>query len=194
MSKRLKFDANDYFRAYVEHPRYGKLPRFTGLNHDPNRYGNFIHWHSNRDCRIPDTAILADITRQHPATVHVTHYYDVKRVCRDCKRQFLFFAEEQKYWYEELGFRLEADCVRCCDCRKIIQDETEESKAIQARYTELCHLDRRSPAEDLEWLELYCALPGMKAKQAAIDVLNRLAKTPEINRARWEECRRILKP
>ena len=41
----------------------------------------------------------------------MTHYFDAKRVCRKCERPFLFFAEEQKYWYEDLRFPLEADCL-----------------------------------------------------------------------------------
>jgi hypothetical protein len=30
----------------------------------------------------------------------------------------LLFAEEQKYWYEELKFPLEANCLDCVPCRK----------------------------------------------------------------------------
>jgi hypothetical protein len=194
MSKRLKFDANDYFRDYVEHPRYGKLPIFTGLNHDPNRYGNFIHWHSNHDCRIPDTAILADISRQHHATVRVSHYYDVKRVCLDCKSPYLFFAEEQQFWYEVLGMNLEADCVYCYDCRKLKRAHKRAQKLQQSRYIELCHQQTRSSEEDLEWLELYCTQSVKRSKQEARQILDKLSKISKIDPARLEKCRRVLKP
>ena len=30
---------------------------------------------------------------------------------------FIFFADEQRYWYEELQFPVDADCVRCHPCR-----------------------------------------------------------------------------
>ena len=52
------------------------------------------------------------MSRQSPAMVPVTHYYDVTRTCRDCDRPFIFFAQEQKHWYEQLGLPLEADCAR----------------------------------------------------------------------------------
>ena len=70
---------SDKYADYVEHPRYGKSPRVTGLNPQTDGGDVFIHWHSPKDCRIPDTAIVADTTRQKAATVAVTHYYDVKR-------------------------------------------------------------------------------------------------------------------
>ena len=109
----------EYFDDYVEHPLYGRVPRVTGLNPKEDFGGNvFLHWHSPEDVRIPNTAVQADTSKQPTATVAVTHYFDSKRTCRDCQRPFLFFAEEQKYWYEELGFRLDADCIRCVECRK----------------------------------------------------------------------------
>lgn len=92
------------FREFVTHPRYGQGPRFTGLNpENDNATGRvFLHWHSPQGVRIPNTAIPADVSRQVPATIPVTHYFDAKRRCADCGRAFLFFAAEQKYWYEEL--------------------------------------------------------------------------------------------
>lgn len=115
--------------AYVEHPRYGTAPNFTGL--DPNPDADDVHLHYNTNfytkkqradmlkyCgwapepredqhHIPGTAIEADLSRQTPATIPVTHYYDIERVCRDCDRLFVFYAREQKHWYEELGFSLD---------------------------------------------------------------------------------------
>jgi hypothetical protein len=71
---------------------------------------------------IPGTAIVADLTMQTPATIPVAHYYDEERRCIDCRRQFVFFAQEQRFWYEELRFPLDADCVRCYPCRRHEQD------------------------------------------------------------------------
>jgi len=134
------------YDAYVEHPRYGKRPRFTALNPDPYAPGVKLHGNATnvhelqkrtrrilgkdfwfmREVekmtpaelpRISGTARKADPSKQNSPTVPVTHYYDVERICRCCKRPFIFFAEEQQYWYETLQFPLEADCVRCPDCR-----------------------------------------------------------------------------
>ena len=81
------------YATYIKHPRYGRGPRFTALNPETVYGGDvFIHWHSSKDCRIPNTAIAADLTKQMPATVPVTHYYDVKRQCVDCGKGFIFFA------------------------------------------------------------------------------------------------------
>ena len=31
---------------------------------------------------------------------------------------FCFFAQEQKYWFEELRFYVDVTCVKCIECRK----------------------------------------------------------------------------
>jgi hypothetical protein len=140
---------------FVEHPRYGKSPRVTGLNPETNLMTGrpFLHWNA-AEGRIPNTAVEADLSRQSPATVPVTHYYDVERTCRDCGRPFIFFALEQKHWYEELGFQLEADCVRCIACRKRQQGIAAQS----ARYEELFHVADRTAEEDLEMAECCLSL------------------------------------
>ena len=100
------------YRDFVVHPRYGQGPRITGLNPETDHAARvFLHWHSPQWSRIPNTAILADLSRQSTATVPVTHYFEVKRRCRDCGKPLIFFAVEQQYWYEELGFGLDSDCV-----------------------------------------------------------------------------------
>jgi hypothetical protein len=151
--------AADEFTVFVRHPRYGQRPRITGLNPETDyATGNvFLHWHSPAQCRIPNTAIAADLSRQSPATIGVTHYFDVKRQCRDCDRPFLFFAEEQKHWYEELGLPLESDCVRCVDCRK--KQRGLERK--RERYEELFHVPERTAEQDLEMAD--CCLSLVEA-------------------------------
>lgn len=149
---------HDEYKLYVEHPRYGQRPRITGLNPQTVYGGDvFIHWHSSKEFRIPNTAIQADLSRQTPATVPVTHYYDVKRECLDCGKPFIFFAEEQKYWYEELGFGLDSDCVRCVFCRKRQQGLTLK----RVRYEELFHVTDRTTKESIEMAE--CCLSLIEA-------------------------------
>jgi len=89
---------------------------------------------------VRGTAVAADLARQSPATVPVTHYEDMDKVCRDCGRRFIFFAEEQKHWYEYLGFPLEADAVRCPPCRKRLQHIAGRRRC----YEEAFHLPRRT--------------------------------------------------
>ena len=136
--------------SYVEHPRWGSEPRRTGLDVSASVPGVFLHWNTQplggMERAIPGTAVAADLQRQTPATVQVTHYYDVERRCRGCGRLFLFFAIEQKHWYEELGFPLEADCVRCHPCRR----RTRELQQLLRRYQELLRGAEPSLDEELE--------------------------------------------
>ena len=82
----------------VNHPRYGKRPRITGLNPAGGPDVHF-HPHTTKKNRIANTAIRADLARQKYTIAAVTHYLDVERSCRDCQRPFIFFAAEQKHWY-----------------------------------------------------------------------------------------------
>ncbi|MBL8346846.1 MAG: zinc-ribbon domain containing protein [Rubrivivax sp.] len=140
----------DPYADFVPHPRFGRGPRRTGLDPANTPDGSvFLHWHSGPEVRVPGTAIAANTTDQCQATVPVTHYFDARRVCRQCARPFLFFAEEQKHWYEELKFPLEADCLECVPCRKAEQ----RLQAAQRRYASLLGHPQRSVAETLELVE-----------------------------------------
>ncbi|MCG6118638.1 MAG: zinc-ribbon domain-containing protein [Aquimonas sp.] len=140
----------------VPHPRYGREPRVTGL--DPQvdfpTCTVFLHWYSPSEVRVPNTAIAADTSRQNRPTIAVTHCFDSRRRCVDCRRVFLFFAAEQKYWYEVLGFPLESDCLRCVPCRK----RQRELDAQGQRYEELFPLEDRTPDQDIEFVECSLAL------------------------------------
>ena len=138
------------YADFVEHPRYGRGPRFTGLNPQTSFFSRtHLHGHSPKSCRIANTAIAADINKQVPATIHVTHYYDVEYKCRDCDRMFIFFALEQKYWYETLQFGLDSGCVRCVPCRNIQQG----LEAARRKYEELFHYEERTDDQSLMMAE-----------------------------------------
>src|SRR5262245_55821329 len=86
----------DEYASYVEHPRFGRGPRLTGLN--PTRaHTSFAHLlNPGHGKPIPSTAIEANPDRQAPRAGGVAYYWDFRRVCVDCARPFIFFAEEQK--------------------------------------------------------------------------------------------------
>ncbi len=138
--------AEDY-RTYVEHPRYGREPRLTHLRPPRGRKWKHLHWHSPPEDCIPETAVEADTNLQRNPSVLVTHYFDVRRVCRDCGRKFIFFADQQKHWYEVLDLKLDVNCVRCFPCRKI----RHRAKVARERYDELIHHAEPGP---VEWAEL----------------------------------------
>jgi hypothetical protein len=162
---------NEY-DSYVEHPRYGRGPRRTGLNpetqYEPGLPMIKLHWHTPPENRVPDTAIKADVGKQIFTTMPVTHYFDSKRVCRDCGRPFLFFAEEQRYWYEELQFTIECDCVCCVPCRKKEQGIARRRQ----RYEELCHVEKLSDEERLEMAD--CCLGLIEASLFSTRQLERV--------------------
>lgn len=107
----------------------------------------YLGWHA--EGRIPKTAVQANTSKQRPATFHVTHYFDLERKCRDCGRHFIFFAAEQKHWYEELQFGLDSDCVRCAPCRKQVQG----IERTRRQFEELFHIEDRSADQSLTMAE-----------------------------------------
>jgi hypothetical protein len=104
------------YRKHVSHPRYGYAPRVTGKDGPTSPDGD-THWRYAEETMIPRTAVKADMLKQYSA-FPLAHYYDLDKVCTDCRRPFIFFAVEQKHWYEVLGFPLDSRAVRCPECRK----------------------------------------------------------------------------
>jgi hypothetical protein len=124
------------YRKHVTHPRFGYTPRVTGKNGPTQAFGG-IHWRYAKEIMIPGTAVRADVQLQR-AVVPIAHYYDLDKICVDCRRPFIFFALEQKHWYEELGFTLDSRCVRCPECRK----RDQHLARLLKRYDALSKRDR----------------------------------------------------
>ena len=194
---------DDKYAEFVEHPRFGRGPRITGLDPDADDWNvnvrgigflcekKKIRMHeklvgkvddftrdllTRSDAFIPGTALKADRARQH-SPVPYTHYYDLERKCRDCKRPFIFFAEEQKHWYETLGFDNGANAVRCPQCRKNNQALVRRLR----RYEVLLKQTPRTEAETLELAE--CAITLLENGAFATTLCQRirsfLKKVPE---------------
>lgn len=170
----------DRFAEFVDHPRYGRRPRITGLNPQPHDKGVNLHWNAttyqevvsgyeavigkwpyghlgirvDRTKRIPNTAVASDLSRQSKATVPVTHYFDLERVCQKCGKSFIFFAAEQKHWYETLRFPLEAQAIHCPICRK----QNQALGKARAMYERLQKVEKRSGADTVRLLEALLTL------------------------------------
>lgn len=134
------------FADFVPHPRFGRCPIESGEDVPIERYAS--HWRYFRERYFPDTAIWGDPKKQHFSIIPLPAYADVRKTCRTCGRPFLFFALEQKHWYEELGFPIDADCVHCPECRK----QNQRTRAIRRRQEGL--LARQAELDDAGWLEL----------------------------------------
>ncbi|WP_082938288.1 zinc-ribbon domain containing protein [Mitsuaria sp. 7] len=100
----------------VPHPRYGSRPIASGIA-TPEAEIRDGFWGLNRAVIFPEAVLVADASRQNYSIYPRRYYVDILRDCRECGRPFLFFAQEQRHWFEELQFYVDADCVHCSECR-----------------------------------------------------------------------------
>ncbi len=115
----------------VQHPKYGDTVVTTPWA-TTREMIHASYWGYHRETFFPQSAIPANIEKQNRSFPR-SYYVDILKQCRNCGLPFLFFAREQQYWYEELGFWVDADCVRCPVCRK---SERHLREAFR-RYSEL---------------------------------------------------------
>ena len=165
------------YSEFVEHPRFGRGPRYTTTCPRDVPLGYRLTTYNASHHAIEGTAVEADLERQSASPVPALYYFDLTKTCIDCHRPFIFFAEEQKYWYETLGFYLDTDCVRCVECRKREQGHERHRR----RYIQLLKQDQRSPSEDMEMAECLLALIDggdfhKRQTERVRILLNRIAK------------------
>jgi hypothetical protein len=117
---------------YVPHPRYGSQPISSGQVYSKDEIES-AHWRYASLKYFPETAIPAEQGKQNYAEYSRKLYVDIEETCKSCKREFIFFALEQKYWFEELKFWVDSHCVKCVNCRK----KDFEIKQMQVKYSKL---------------------------------------------------------
>jgi len=103
-------------KIYVTHPRYGNVPMHQQRIYSDDDIKN-SYWGYKFVTFFRESAILADISKQNYTTFPRGLYVDIEMRCVECNREFIFYALEQKYWYEILGFYIDTDCTKCIDCR-----------------------------------------------------------------------------
>ena len=59
------------------------------------------------------------------------YYYDIQFTCCDCGSEEVWTAEQQKWWYEDVGGYFFATAVRCRPCRQKERERKKEAR-IQA--------------------------------------------------------------
>lgn len=126
----------------VPHPRFrGKPPRpQLKLTEQEVRRS---YWRYSDAHIFPQTALRADLSVQRYAVFPRPYYVDILKSCVDCSRAFIFYAREQRHWYETLGFYIDVDCVRCVECRR----KQHAAKRHLERYAELLARDQLSRKE-----------------------------------------------
>lgn len=58
-------------------------------------------------------------------------YEDRPFTCKDCGKQELWSAHQQKWWYEQMGGNVETTAVRCRECRAKERARKEEANRIR---------------------------------------------------------------
>ena len=77
-----------------------------------------------------DSAIKADISKQKYCVCPRHWYINAIFTCSRCGQDFTFSAEEQRFWYEELGFYVDSLPRQCRECRS----EERTLKALRQEY------------------------------------------------------------
>ncbi|HYN43332.1 MAG TPA: zinc-ribbon domain-containing protein [Thermoanaerobaculia bacterium] len=96
---------------------------------------------------LPAGAVRGDPRRQlFCCEVPRYFYVDADRTCRDCGAPFVFSAREQKHWYETLGFRLDANAVRCLPCRRAFRRGKGIARALSDASRALTEAPLHPPA------------------------------------------------
>lgn len=142
------------FDEFADLPRFGKKPHITGQNPQDGDDGVNFGPKATPHRRMPSTAIAANVHKQFSGIRSVTHYVDLVSQCVDCNTLFLFFAREQVYWYETLGFHLSAEPLHCFPCRKKHRDLA----ALKERYDVLLHVNPRTSEQELDLAEMCLTL------------------------------------
>ena len=59
------------------------------------------------------------------------HFYvDDERTCIQCLEVFVFSAQEQRFWYEDLGFTFDSKPIRCVACRRDRRTDRRRADAV----------------------------------------------------------------
>lgn len=157
---------------FVPHPRYGVMPVRSGFT-IPDSELRRGFWRLSRDELFPETALPADTSKQNYAVFPRAYYVDVARTCRSCTRRFIFFAREQRYWFETLRFFVDADCVLCPECRRT-------AHALKRRLRRYADLRAKASLTDEELYRLvddarYLLEHGTLKNAAAVGAIKNLA-------------------
>jgi Probable zinc-ribbon domain len=126
----------------VPHPRYGTRVVPSGFEVTEAEIRSSF-WGYQDATIYPESVIPANVKRQNFSTFARVYYVDMLEVCRACERPFLFFAREQRHWYEVLRFYIDADCSHCADCRRKGRDLRRCFLRFSERIARIEELDKR---------------------------------------------------
>jgi hypothetical protein len=68
-----------------------------------------------------------------PEFVRRGYYMDIPFRCKDCNKDEIWTATQQKWWYEVAKGKVYTTAVRCRACRRVHRAKRELGRATQAR-------------------------------------------------------------
>lgn len=173
----------------VPHPRYGTSTKASGykLSVDDVRADRHLA-RLARGSFWPKSAIPG------PALVTGSPYawrYYVDRLCRcvDCYRPFIFYAVEQRLWFERLGFHVESHAVRCTSCRRSVRKVKQRRDRIEGYLAALKDMPGPLTRDVLSDAELRSLATDLLAL-AEIGAIKRLHLLNRLRRAMLERLER----
>ena len=145
----------DPFAAYVSHPLYGRRPRVSNEPIHIDRHEQFCMVSRCGAGKIfKNTAIKADMELQKGSHYLVKYFFDEDKTCIHCKRPFIFFAAEQKYWFDQLHFNIATRGQVCGECRAF----AGEQKLLKLRYDQLLDRSQLTNEQTLEMAQVCLSL------------------------------------
>lgn len=76
-------------------------------------------------------ALVANVEKQdYGLGGPITAYWDQRRQCQYCEKDYLFTADEQRFWYEERKFFVESAPVACVECRRTLRNEARAGQIL----------------------------------------------------------------
>lgn len=126
-----------------------KLP--CAVCHQPYRGRDFRHapgweWTRHvahgrvcRECVRQGRAVPADPEKQDFPVMEGPYraWFDQGRVCGYCGQEFVFTAQDQRFWYEERRIPLHVVPVGCPSCRRRVRQQKRANRLLAERLREL---------------------------------------------------------
>lgn len=103
------------------HPVYGPAPHRTG---EPLPASVLVGAHFDAII-FPQSATPVGVQLRPARFWRSSCYVDELRQCSQCETLYIFFAAEQRYWYEELGIPVDERPVDCYSCRFLRHEVNE---------------------------------------------------------------------
>jgi hypothetical protein len=117
---------------------------------------NYLYQWACNACIQKRRALLADVNRQYVMGMGspMPSYMHLGFRCKKCRKEFMFSASEQKFWYEDLHLSIDIHPINCAACRKTVRHE----KYLHARLAELLRLKPLLPEHLKEIASVYAEM------------------------------------